>query len=626
MSEINKHVYQALETYCNLTVEPEYAVLVKGSWGCGKTHFVEDFIEKQKTKSGFKFLCVSLYGISGVEAIEDKFFQQLNPVLSSKKMVLAGKIGKGLLKGTIKLDLDDDGKTESSARIGVPDINLSDYFTDTKNCILVFDDLERCSMPLDQILGYINYFVEKDGYKVIVIADEDKLIEKESLDNQQSANTSSGSLSYASIKEKLIGKTLHLESDIDRVFDILYHNTIKNAELRSHFIFVKQSLIDIYIQSGYENLRSLRKIFIEFNSLYSLFDSDIRKHSQLMSQLLQVYTVLSMEIYSGNLQPKSLQKVWMNSDSFQALEDEDVDVVIAELLKVTDKYTVNMNEVLINISDWQTWFDKGSIDSVKVNETLRESIYIEGKNTAEWKKLLRLFDLEQVELGQLQVTVWQSFINHEISEFGEIKHVVGIYLYFSELGLISKNANDVISEAKVIVQSGFKQNKLNIPDSLDPENDFSSHAGFAYACENTPEFQEFNEFLILEVFRYQESSRKSKIPDLLSLMKNDVEQFKIILCKQNNNDESYAFKPVLHGIDVDDFISNIESLKNNHKRAVFLVLCIRYKNQKHPSMEQEFGWIRDVLNKIELKHKGTITIDSLVMMQFVDSLKDYVKV
>jgi hypothetical protein len=94
MSEINKHVYQALETYCNLTVEPEYAVLLKGSWGCGKSHFVEEFIEQHKD---YKFLFVSLYGVESVDAIEDKFFQQLNPILSSKSMVLAGKIGKGLL-------------------------------------------------------------------------------------------------------------------------------------------------------------------------------------------------------------------------------------------------------------------------------------------------------------------------------------------------------------------------------------------------------------------------------------------------------------------------------------------------------------------------------------------------
>lgn len=622
MSEINKHVYQALETYCNLTVEPEYAVLLKGSWGCGKTHFVEDFIEQQKTKSGFKFLFVSLYGISGVEAIEDKFFQQLNPVLSSKKMVLAGKIGKGLLKGTLKLDLDGDDKTDASLRVGVPDINIADYLTDTQNCILVFDDLERCSMPLDQILGYINYFVEKDGYKVIVIADEDKLIEKESLDNQQSANTSSGSSSYTSIKEKLIGKTLHLESDSDRVFDILYHNTIKNAELRSHFIFVKQSLIDIYIQSGYENLRSLRKIFIEFNSLYALFDKDIKSHSQLISHLLKIYTILSMEIYSGKLRPKNLRKIIGGGTYVAELADEDVENAITELRQITDKYTINLNETLINSSDWQSWFDKGIIDTVRVNDTLRQSLYIQGKNAAEWKKLLCIFDLEQAELDQLKVSVWQSFSNHEISEFGEIKHVVGIYLFLSKHGLISKDSNDVLSDAIGIVKDGSKLEKLNIPDSLDPEDDFSSHSGFAYTSEDTAEFQQFNEFLCLEVHRYQEKNRISNIPGLLSLMKSDVEQFKNVLCNHKTN--SFTFKPILHGIDVDEFISDIESLKNNHKRAVFLALRIRYKNQKQPSMEPEFDWIRDVLKKIELQHKNINTIDSLVMMQFVDSLKGYV--
>ena len=223
MSEKNKHIYKALEDYCNLAVEPEYAVLLKGSWGCGKSHFVEEFINQNNQ---LKFLTVSLYGVNSVDAIEDKFFQQLNPVLSNKKMVLAGKIGKGLLKGTLKIDLDDDGKAEGSAKVGVPDIKLTDYLTNTSDCILVFDDLERCSMELNDILGYINYFVEKDGYKVIVIADEDKLIGNETEDNQ----------AYSNIKEKLFGKTLCLEPDFEHVYTKFINQIIDEDALRNLLI------------------------------------------------------------------------------------------------------------------------------------------------------------------------------------------------------------------------------------------------------------------------------------------------------------------------------------------------------------------------------------------------------
>ena len=210
MEKINQHVEQYIDYYCNLNVPPEYALLIKGSWGCGKSHLVRQCMDElKKNNESIKFLYVSLYGISNIEDIETKFFQLLNPVLSSKSMVLAGKLTKALLKGTLKIDLDDDGKADGAVNVSVPDINIADYLIDTKSCILVFDDLERCSMELKTILGYINYFVEKDGYKVILIADEDKLISNDN--TSRNDNTSK----YELIKEKLIGKTLEVEADVN---------------------------------------------------------------------------------------------------------------------------------------------------------------------------------------------------------------------------------------------------------------------------------------------------------------------------------------------------------------------------------------------------------------------------
>lgn len=342
MSEVNKNVLNALESYCKLAVEPEYAVLLKGSWGSGKTHFVEEFIEQH---CELKFLFVSLYGVSSIDSIEDKFFQQLNPILSNKKMLLAGKIGKGLLKGTLKIDLDGDDKADATAKIGVPDINLADYLTDTSNCVLVFDDLERCSMELNQILGYINYFVEKDGYKAIIIADEDKLIEQECGDKKP----------YSNIKEKLIGKTLHLESDVGGVFDIFAQKFISNDALKQLVFENKKLIIDTYKQSGYQNLRSLRKIFIEFNSLYELIDDELHVNQSLIVHLLQLYTAISMEMYAGELKPDELTNI-MQSDYLFALPDDAIDAVESQNKKINSKYLIDLQESLIDVKDWQTWF------------------------------------------------------------------------------------------------------------------------------------------------------------------------------------------------------------------------------------------------------------------------------
>ena len=42
----------------------------------------------------------------------------------------------------------------------------------------MFDDLERASLDINEILGYINNFVEHDNIKVIIIANENEIEDK----------------------------------------------------------------------------------------------------------------------------------------------------------------------------------------------------------------------------------------------------------------------------------------------------------------------------------------------------------------------------------------------------------------------------------------------------------------
>ncbi|MFH1136639.1 MAG: P-loop NTPase fold protein, partial [Pseudomonadota bacterium] len=40
MSSSNQHVIEFLKYYCSLSF-PQYAILIKGEWGCGKTWFIK---------------------------------------------------------------------------------------------------------------------------------------------------------------------------------------------------------------------------------------------------------------------------------------------------------------------------------------------------------------------------------------------------------------------------------------------------------------------------------------------------------------------------------------------------------------------------------------------------------
>ncbi|GAB01494.1 P-loop NTPase fold protein [Acinetobacter sp. NBRC 100985] len=203
----NKHIEEYLDYYFDGKKKFEYAVLLNGAWGSGKTWFVKKYIEKQISKDK-KVAYISLNGISKTSEIDEAIFKCIHPVLGSKQAKLTGQILKGALKATLKIDLDGDSKPDGSLNTSIPDIKLPDYLKIDDNFILIFDDLERCELKIEETLGYINYFVEQESIKVLVVSNDTEIKESDN---------------FLKKKEKLIGITFNYTEDqelaIKSVFD-----------------------------------------------------------------------------------------------------------------------------------------------------------------------------------------------------------------------------------------------------------------------------------------------------------------------------------------------------------------------------------------------------------------------
>ncbi len=137
MTSLNEHIKTYLKYYLNSDFNPEFAVLLQGRWGCGKTWFIKQFIEKyQESNKHTKFIYITLYGVTSIGEIEDQIFQQLHPILSSKVMALSGKLLKGVVKASLKIDLDNDTKLNLDPNLS--NINLPDYLkTHLNQCLLL---------------------------------------------------------------------------------------------------------------------------------------------------------------------------------------------------------------------------------------------------------------------------------------------------------------------------------------------------------------------------------------------------------------------------------------------------------------------------------------------------------
>ncbi|EHW1570865.1 DEAD/DEAH box helicase family protein, partial [Escherichia coli] len=134
----NTYIKDYIEYYLSLKTEPQYAIMLKGAWGSGKTWFIERVLEEYKQKhSEFKFLKVSLYGVNSIEQIEDEFYRQLHPILSNKALIFGANVLKNTLKATFKIDFNGDNKSDVDVNASVPTINLSDFSREPDGFVLV---------------------------------------------------------------------------------------------------------------------------------------------------------------------------------------------------------------------------------------------------------------------------------------------------------------------------------------------------------------------------------------------------------------------------------------------------------------------------------------------------------
>lgn len=106
-------------------------------------------------------------------------------------------------------DLGYGGKIISS----ILSIDFSKYIPIKKNfnektIVLIFDDFERCGINVVDLLGFINEYCENMKLKVILVANEEKINNNDDLNSNAIANSNN---SYATIKEKIISRTIHYE-------------------------------------------------------------------------------------------------------------------------------------------------------------------------------------------------------------------------------------------------------------------------------------------------------------------------------------------------------------------------------------------------------------------------------
>jgi hypothetical protein len=277
-------ITQSIKNYLDMK-NAHSAIMLTGEWGCGKSFYVKNNL-KEDLKEKTKVIYISLYGLDKVEdinnAVRKQYLSSLgNTILSFNEETEDKPKSKELFKkafgGLSAFIPGGEIISKVAGSIGGSIIELLQATEITpeingKQVLLVFDDFERSTIDIQVLMGVINEYAENNKVKVLVVANEKEIKDKEGKpkqdnppkikDNEKVDKTKT---TYEHTKEKFIFQTIAFKGydfeDFIEIPKILY------SEYKDYSKFLSDSMKDIkftwfsaYCHKLTERIKELKNI------------------------------------------------------------------------------------------------------------------------------------------------------------------------------------------------------------------------------------------------------------------------------------------------------------------------------------------------------------------------------
>lgn len=554
----NSLIYESITNYIKLEA-PEFAILLKGKWGIGKTTFISKILANLDKQ----YIYMSLNGVSSVSELYDLLFEscfidKLEDDASSS-IVNIRAFSKNIIRGFskyLKLDIDSEKILES--------------FKLTRDKLLVFDDIERFSMPLESIFGFINQFVEHKENHVILIANEEEIIKaKNSEDNV-----------YVKIKEKIIGKEFNLEPELNEVLDPFIEELITNDDLKEIILEDKfKSLIfNILIKSKCQNLRILRMALCSFQDFSSqILDITKQEKNEFLYEILRFFLMLYIESKLGRITKNDFI---IQKDEYKCIK------------KIRDIYSVNTNSFILDIPIWEKILFDGVIDSKLLQKEVELNNIYNPKVENEWQILWGFSGLNRKECMSALKKVKDNLKINFYDDIYVITHLVGIFIELRKYGVIKGNKSIADYFIKYI-----KDNRLPKMDAIQnlrqytlPSMNISSH-GLCFHSNDTDEFKKFIK------------KRDDRIDEIKNnIFKNNAKQFfnnPYEYAKDKLNSERVYNTPLLSFINIKLFVNRI--CKLNGVQLTYVLSLLELSSRFLSDNKEEMRALDSFKNKMKEK-------------------------
>ena len=610
---MNEDIIRFLEKYKD-DPDPQYAVLLDGKWGCGKTFFIKSWLDTFQTENEDELtpMYVSLFGVQTVKQINDTINSLLFPFMNSKVYKIGKTLTKMVASAALRLNFNYDGDKTSDGTVDFKLDPLMDLLNDKKKelkgrRILIFDDLERANIGVKELYGYINRFVEHNRFKVIVVCNSTEIIDFETFNR---------------FREKVIGRTFEIHSDIDAAINSFANEIPTSYFVQQHISEVKEA----FKSTGYSNLRVLRQCIRDLNQIFQgiYIDNGNPYQNKELFHFLIRFVVLYSEMSTSN---KDIIANWkqkyaqaLASDRPEMLElKRRISAIQQKYQPLEIKYGMDIFRERNDITFIPDFCLKG-IDLVgylnaKLVPTERDS----------WDCLYQYYEMNNKDFDRQYAMTESAVLNGSFRNYQDHLKAISILIELNDLGIKEMNSK-VFDTSKAYVEKliadisssdSFADIKSNIINLLSSINQVS---------DNNELRKKFNSSLN-EIFATKLTELEHHYTEILENLSDDnlleiVDSMDKMLPDKSNSYQSY---PIFKDANPERVAKRILSLSNASKFHFYRFLNRRYGADTGHFISRELTLDMPVLKEIGRRLSEVVDTLTLIDKYAVSSLVEMIK-
>ena len=634
-----------------LSMPSSGALMISGSWGSGKTYYINYTLKDKLVKQGMYPIKISLFGLSTLDGLEKRIAETFLQQYGEEKLNTASEKEKGAMSRISRwlIEKKISKKTEEMCSVGdmIPFIGqyvdvsrMVDAYTSLclrrlpiNRIVLILDDLERAVKTIKPylLLGAINDLSEAKGYKVIVIAND-------SYFNQ-------GSKSYLDFKEKVIERTLLFPQDVITIYKGLikqYETEYEKLMTDSKFVSIIDSDANVNkssadLQENLSNIRILKFSITLFSKIYGAFTETIKAYPD--NQDLKEFLLSLWALCVGlSIEYKRNRLTYLDRDAYIAasaidsfvidLDDTEQNPFETQELKENQKEFEKTTERIRDI--FKKYIERHAlplIASVQVFDLVTAGIDVDNKLLNERWNEYRLNQERQKEnpalalLNRFMMSIW-TFTNEEfpkqllqLAEYTKHGAFPNDVSYINVATLLQRYATSIEKspeEIQAIITAGIDKHYEKIV-KLSP----ISRTNLDIISTEIPTISRWVvDYIKAKVDNQADKERKDDIEEVVRQFNEDLPALAKRLTpdlSSHRTPDFFTF-PILSKIPEVIIVEKLKAAQPNEVIAISAILNSRFiKRYTNVPFKEEAGFVLSLKKGIEARNKADKSLSSILI-------------